>query len=476
MGVVALDDQPRRRARRLLRLRQHLAVTDGPLRHVDRLLRVLAFDHRHDVVRVDDEGVAIGQYRFRCRNRARVRQPDVDDRARGCRVAGLCSTRGGSGGGRTDGTGRSGREGALVAVDPHVGIGVASRVRRHPGPRFDTREVLAESPEPHLALLAAAPHLVCAALIVGAAQRDEARVVGPPWMVDLGVFEAWRLVERDGPPFLCAQVDERYVAVRAVEVPGDGAARGRHRRPAPVAERFQGLVRQLGDTRVGPGKEPGGEASVGRKLKGVRAHQRLVPDHFGLRWGVDPEAGHGREVVALVLVAGADVHPRLAAHRIVPDREREALPEACETGAVPPDDEQFWPAVLRPSGEHDPIAARCQQRLDVTLPLSQNHALALAFFGGEAHQDELVAGGERIGPVALHPHDPRRRAGELPDLVRRSRGSACGSAGGSADRGIDGLRWVRTCGSGRSERRQSEQSREERHGMHFTVLVWPPRC
>ena len=62
---------------------------------------------------------------------------------------------------------------------------------------------------------------------------------------------------------------------------------------------------------------------------------------------------------------------------------------------------------------------------------AQDHPLALAIVGIEAHQDELIASGVRIGAVALHPHDARMRARQRAHFGARSRRRprAAGAAG-----------------------------------------------
>ncbi len=185
--VVAFDGQPRRCTGGLLRIGQHLAVADRPLRDVDGLLRVLAFHDRHDVVRVDDERVAIGQYRFAVsgsgpRARGGRRRP----RAWLPHCFRLGAPRPQPPWLRSDRSRRSAGIGARVAIDPHVWIRVTARVLVA-RVQASMREKSSLNRPSHTSLCAAAaPHLVRAALVVGTAERDEARMVRPPRMIDLG--------------------------------------------------------------------------------------------------------------------------------------------------------------------------------------------------------------------------------------------------------------------------------------------------
>ena len=64
-------------------------------------------------------------------------------------------------------------------------------------------------------------------------------------------------------------------------------------------------------------------------------------------------------------------------------------------------------------------------------PFAQNHSLALAIVGIEAHQNELIAAGVGIGAVALHPDNARVRARQSTDVGAWAVGGpgACGAAG-----------------------------------------------
>ena len=210
--------------------------------------------------------------------------------------------------------------------------------------------------------------------------------------------------------------------MRSVEIPHDRPTHGGHGRPAAVAERADGSVRQLGDPCRRPWEQSAGIPAIGRDLKAVAAHERLVPDELARVRIVEQHARDRREIPLLAaLVVGSDIDPFTPICRARPHRQCETLGHGSEPRAVEVGDEHLGPlGTRRTSRKHHAIAAWRQQRLHIARTLTLNHALATTVLAVEPHEREIVGGGERILTVVLHPDRARVRARQLLHIARRT--------------------------------------------------------
>ena len=162
MRVVALNRQHERRAGCFPARPAAPSRRGSPTARSGSSCARTALDDLHDLVLVDDERVPVGQDRLRRRNGSGVRQARLDVERASRRASPRFRRRSRRRCRRTDCAAGPRRMRTLAGVDPHVRIRIAAGVARRSRPGFDAREVVAEPPEPHFGLCAAAAHLVCA--------------------------------------------------------------------------------------------------------------------------------------------------------------------------------------------------------------------------------------------------------------------------------------------------------------------------